>query len=94
MPPSAKASGVEPPDTGDAPDDQLLREERVGQVQAALGRLSDEYRMAIILREMEGLGYESIAEILGISVGTVRSRLHRARSLMRDHLGHIREDAS
>jgi RNA polymerase sigma-70 factor, ECF subfamily len=48
--------------------------------------LSEEHRAILVLREMEGCCYETIAEILDLPVGTVRSRLHRARSQLRDHL--------
>jgi RNA polymerase sigma-70 factor (ECF subfamily) len=82
-------AGGEPPDHGDSPGDRLLREERVSQVQAALAALSEEHRAVLVLREIEGCCYDTIAEILNLSVGTVRSRLHRARSQMREHLKHV-----
>lgn len=52
----------------------------------AINRLDDEYRDAIVLREIEGYSYEEIAQILEIPPGTVRSRLHRARNLLKDML--------
>ena len=61
----------------------------VGQVQAALAALSEEHRAVLVLREIEGCCYDTIAEILNVSVGTVRSRLHRARSQIREHLRHV-----
>ncbi len=79
-------TGSEPIDGGDAPDDRLLRDERVALVQRALALLSDEHRAILILREMDGCDYEEIAEALEINVGTVRSRLHRARLQMRERL--------
>jgi RNA polymerase sigma-70 factor (ECF subfamily) len=78
--------GVEPLDEGDAPDDPLLREERVGQVRQALSALSEEHRAILVLREMEGCCYETIADILDLPIGTVRSRLHRARLQLREEL--------
>ena len=90
--PSGEPSGVDPPDHGELPDARLLRQERAVQIQSALARLSEEYRTVMILREMEDLDYEAIANILDISVGTVRSRLHRARSLLRSHLRQIRTE--
>jgi len=81
--------GNEPQDPSGSPGDELMRQERARQVHAALTRLRKEYRTVIVLREMEGFSYDTIAEIVGISVGTVRSRLHRARSLLRDALKHI-----
>ena len=79
----------EPPDTREAPEEQLLRAERVRQVQVALAALSDEHRVVIVLREIEGCDYETIAEILAVNVGTVRSRLHRARMQMREQLKRV-----
>jgi RNA polymerase sigma-70 factor (ECF subfamily) len=81
-----EALGVEPLDEGDAPDDRLLREERVGQVRQALSALSEEHRAILVLREMEGCCYETIADILDLPIGTVRSRLHRARVQLREEL--------
>jgi RNA polymerase sigma-70 factor (ECF subfamily) len=81
-----EAAGVEPMDDGEAPDDRLLREERAELVSGALQRLTDEHRAILVLREMEGCCYETIAEILDLPVGTVRSRLHRARLQLRDEL--------
>ena len=78
--------GVEPLDVGDAPDDRLLREERVAQVRQALSALSEEHRAILVLREMEGCCYETIAEVLDLPIGTVRSRLHRARLQLREEL--------
>ena len=72
---------------GETPDQGIHREERVAEVHRALDRLSDEHRQIIVLREIDGLCYESISEILKLPVGTVRSRLHRARSQMRELLG-------
>jgi RNA polymerase sigma-70 factor (ECF subfamily) len=55
-------------------------------VETALDELAEEYRTVIILREMEGLSYEEIAELVACPVGTVRSRIHRARSDLREKL--------
>jgi RNA polymerase sigma-70 factor (ECF subfamily) len=51
-----------------------------------LATLSEEHRSILVLREMDGCDYEQIAEILEINVGTVRSRLHRARMQLRERL--------
>ncbi len=56
------------------------------QVLAALGRLSEPQRSAVVLCDVEGLRYEEIAEVLGCPVGTVRSRIHHARRSLRDAL--------
>lgn len=52
----------------------------------ALNKLEEEFRAVVVLRDMEGFDYRQIAEILGIAPGTVKSRLHRARSALRDML--------
>lgn len=78
--------GELPIDGGDAPESNLHRQERAIQVQQALAQLSDEHRTILVLREIEGFCYEAISEILDLPVGTVRSRLHRARTQMRDEL--------
>ena len=79
-------TGEEPIDRGDSPGDPMQRQETVGQVQSALAALSDEHREILVLREMEDLEYEEIGETLQINVGTVRSRLHRARQALREKL--------
>lgn len=57
-------------------------------VQAALDALPPEYRAAVVLCDIEGLSYEEIAVTLGIKLGTVRSRIHRARARLRVSLEH------
>ena len=68
------------------PGDRMEEDERAVQLHAALNRLSVEHRLILVLREMDGLSYEEISEILNTPVGTVRSRLHRARSQLKDEL--------
>jgi len=63
----------------DTPEHELLREELAQVVSKALAQLPEEIRQAITLREMEGLSYEEIAEVMNSPVGTVRSRIFRAR---------------
>jgi RNA polymerase sigma-70 factor (ECF subfamily) len=75
--------GDEPVDSLGGPDSRMLRDERVRMVQMALDRLSDDHRSILVLREMEDHPYEQIAEILEISIGTVRSRLSRARAQLK-----------
>ena len=80
------AFGCEPMDQEPGPEMGVLDEERADMVHKALARLNDDHRQILVLREMEGCRYEQIAEILGIPVGTVRSRLFRARLQLRDEL--------
>lgn len=68
------------------PESALERRERIERLEAALNRLTPDHRAVIVLKEIEDLSYESISEILGVPVGTVRSRLHRARLDLRDQL--------
>lgn len=79
-------SGAEPLDPGAEPGERLLQQERIGQVRAALASLREEHRAILVLREIDGCCYETIAEILDMPVGTVRSRLHRARLQLREKL--------
>lgn len=58
-------------------------------VQRALDALSPEYRAAVVLCDIEGLSYEEIAVTLDIKLGTVRSRIHRARAQLRRSLAHL-----
>lgn len=62
--------------------------ERLG---AALEKLDDEFRAAVLLRDIEGLDYSAIAEILDVPVGTVKSRIHRGREMLRSLLTDERE---
>ena len=80
------ALGHEPIDRGASPAARLEQQERACQVRTALGTLSDEHRAILILREIDGCGYEQIAEILDLPIGTIRSRLFRARLQLRDQL--------
>ena len=57
-------------------------------VQRALDSLAPEFRAAVVLCDIEGLSYEEIADVLGIKLGTVRSRIHRGRSHLREALQH------
>lgn len=78
--------GQEPVDPGTGPDGRMQQEELAQRVRAGLALLSEDHRMILLLREVEGFSYEEIAEVLELPVGTVRSRLHRARLQLRDQL--------
>lgn len=78
-------AGFEPVDVrSEGSDQSLLRNEDIELVHKALDSLSDNHRAILVLRELDDLAYEEIADVLGISIGTVRSRISRAR-------GHLRE---
>lgn len=59
------------------------------RVAAALEELDDEFRLVTILRDVEDMDYAQIAQVLDVPVGTVKSRLHRARSILRDKLADL-----
>lgn len=86
--------GHEPHDRTEAVEDRVLREERAKLLQSAMAALPEDFRSILVLREMEGFDYEQIAEVLDLPLGTVRSRLHRARIQLRDFLKNSLEDAS
>jgi RNA polymerase sigma-70 factor (ECF subfamily) len=71
------------PSTGASPEQQAISSEREQRIMSALGELKNEYRVALVLREIEELSYEEIAETLAISVGTVKSRIARGREELR-----------
>jgi RNA polymerase sigma-70 factor, ECF subfamily len=82
-------NGQEPTDDEEEPAERLQREERARQVRRAIAELSEEFRAVLVLREIDGCCYETIAEILDLPVGTVRSRLHRARLQLRGQLKEV-----
>jgi RNA polymerase sigma-70 factor (ECF subfamily) len=84
-----ETGGEEPIDDCPEPGEAMDQDERRRQVREAIARLPDEYREVIVLREIDGCCYETIAEILELPVGTVRSRLHRGRLQLRDMLKEV-----
>ncbi len=76
-------TGSEPADRQVGPEGLALRQEQIEQVRAALAQLPCQAREILVLRELEGCSYETIGEILELPVGTVRSRLFRARLQLR-----------
>ncbi|HXG10355.1 MAG TPA: sigma-70 family RNA polymerase sigma factor [Gemmataceae bacterium] len=80
--------GVEPLDVSESsrPGHALEQAEEERRIQAALNRLSPEHRAVLILKDIEGQKYETMAEILQVPIGTIRSRLHRARAELRELL--------
>jgi RNA polymerase sigma-70 factor (ECF subfamily) len=71
-----------PSDGASNPHTLLEEKELSAFLEKAIGALPEEQRMVLILRDIEGLSYEEIADSLGLEMGTVRSRLHRARMLV------------
>jgi RNA polymerase sigma-70 factor (ECF subfamily) len=87
-----EARGDELADSAPGPDSRLDSEERVANVRAGLAALTEEHRAILLLREVEECSYEQIAEMLDLPVGTIRSRLHRARLQLRDQLKRLLPD--
>jgi RNA polymerase sigma-70 factor (ECF subfamily) len=79
-------AGIEPADPDARPEANLQRAEQAVQVQAALATLSEEHRTVLVLREIDGRDYDTIGQMLDIPVGTVRSRLHRARTQLKEEM--------
>ena len=77
------------PGTAPSPEQVYADTHLDPQVQAALDALSPEFRVAVVLCDIEGLTYEEIAATLGIKLGTVRSRIHRGRVQLRSALAHL-----
>lgn len=81
---------IEPADgRARAPDARMERGELRAVLARALDRLPEEFRAAVVLRDVEGLEYDSIAAVLEIPVGTVRSRLHRGREALREIVARV-----
>ena len=77
---------LEIPDQRAQPDKVVLHEELDDEIQKALSTLPADFRMTVVLADIEGLSYEEISRAMGCSLGTVRSRLHRGRKLLRTQL--------
>ena len=74
--------GFSPPDPGQTPEEALEAADRRQAIQDALQALAPDARAALVLRDIQGESYEAAAEALGVSLGTVKSRIHRAREKM------------
>jgi RNA polymerase sigma-70 factor (ECF subfamily) len=92
--PTSFGAPVDPVDErgDDDPARSLLQAERDEQVQQALDALAPDHRTIVVMKEFDGLRYEEIGAVLGIPVGTVRSRLHRARLELRHRLRGLIDD--
>ena len=74
------------PDEGRSPFEQAFGREQHVMVEAALEKINPIFREAVVLRDISDLSYEEIAEILGVSLGTVKSRILRGREALREEL--------
>jgi len=84
--PNETALSQKLPASGQSPEQQALAAEKRRMIVAALEKLKFDFRVAVILRDIEGLSYEEIAETLEVSVGTIKSRIARGREELRDLL--------
>ncbi len=76
------------PSTVAAPDVAYLSQMFDADIETALAALPPDFRAAVVLCDVEGLSYDEIADVLGVKMGTVRSRIHRGRSMLRKALAH------
>ena len=74
--------------SGPTPDVAYTDQRFDDDIERALATLPPDFRAAVVLCDVEGLSYEEISEILGAKLGTVRSRIHRGRAMLRDNLAH------
>lgn len=75
------------PENKPLPAQILVNQEKTELIEAALGSLEDEFRVIVVLRDIEGLSYKDIGQILKVNIGTLKSRLHRGRMKLKDKLG-------
>jgi len=78
----------QPTDEKSLPDEDLIEDEKSRVIAKAIATLPDKYRAPIVLREVEGKSYEEIAQMLQLGLGTTKSRISRARGLLKEKLKH------
>lgn len=81
-----ESGAADPADPAERAEERASTREQCERLRAELDRLDPEHREVVVLREFEDLSYEEIAEIVGVPVGTVRSRLFRARAELRERM--------
>ena len=85
---SEDTTEFQPPDKRPLPDEDLMEDEQSRVVAKAISALPPKYRVPIILRDIEGKTYDEIAGILELGLGTTKSRISRARGLLKEKLKH------
>jgi RNA polymerase sigma-70 factor (ECF subfamily) len=76
----------EHPDPSPSPEEEVIRSSEINQLRRAIEAIPEPFREAVVLRDMEELSYAEIAEVTGVPVGTVMSRLSRARGMLAKEL--------
>ena len=84
-----EAGGPEPIAEADCPTEGAFAEERSRLLHEAIGELADDHRQVLVLREFDDMDYQQISEVIDAPIGTVRSRLFRARAQLRDRLAGV-----
>jgi len=83
-----EAVEFQPPDQKPLADTVMVDEERDQTIARAIAALPEKYRVPIILRDIEGRSYDEVADIMGLGLGTTKSRISRARALLKEKLQH------
>ncbi|MBN1435052.1 sigma-70 family RNA polymerase sigma factor [Candidatus Fermentibacterales bacterium] len=88
---SSAMEPVEPP-LGTDPETETIRDEMRRDIRKALSRIPESFRSAVVLCDVEGFSYKEISSILGVPIGTVRSRIHRGRAMLQKMLEKWHDD--
>lgn len=80
---------VQLPDLRQCPEKTFDQKEKSELLQGAIDSLSHKYKLPFILKEVQGLSYEEVSQVMNISLGTVKSRIHRAKMLLREQLAGV-----
>ena len=87
-------AGFDPPSASPTPEESTMKKEASAELQQAIDQLPEDMRTVLILSALEDRKYEDIAEITGVAVGTVKSRLNRARVKLAQILSQMREPST
>lgn len=77
---------IQIPDKADDPRQELDRKDKKARIQDAINSLDEEHKSVVVLRDIEEMSYEDIAQTLDLNIGTVKSKLHRARQVLKEKL--------
>lgn len=88
QPEDGSETDFDPADENPLPDANLLQDEQKQVIARAIAAMPEKYRLPVVLRDIEGKSYEEVAEILNLGLGTTKSRISRARALLKEKLKH------